>query len=252
MEIFYMALTAANCKYEVQVNNFSLFKETIGYQVNTELAFNQLIIKPALVLNIDITPINTQPSLNEIVSFECRVFSKIKNLETETTLYQYRFKDTYKNLPKFNLQETILLNEMKYIPIWSKGESLEINPQTVSELYYSYQTLWHTLKNNDINYLKELISLREETYASCYGNSLEERYEFSLSTFKSHLKDNEYHLFEFKPEAFNPKLQCFGKVISLEDEDGFQPVFFLKNDMQGSINIPAYYSKIKGAFRIVL
>jgi hypothetical protein len=252
MEIYYVSLSAANCKYKLQINDFLLLRENTGYQISTDLSFNQLIIKPNIILNIELLPIENQQFLTEIVSFECIIFSKSKGTESKNILYEYKFTDSNKNLTQSIFQKIITIPGLKYTPVWDTGEQLGIDQKTLYELYIVYQKLWNALKTKDINLLKELISLREETYAFSYGNTLEERTEFSIATYRSHLSDPDFFLFDFKPDSFKPKLHCFGKVISLEDEEGFQPVFFLKRDKQEVINIPAFYSKIKGVFRIVL
>lgn len=252
MDIYYLSIAVANCKYTVSINDFTLFKDDDGYQLHTEIAINQLIFGPLLSINAKLLPIQDKDSLTEIALFSINVIVKNRELKSESILFEYNFNEPKQQLPEFIFNKQLPVSKQNYTPAWYSADFLELRPKLLTDLIAGYNNIWSLLESGDLNGLIKSVKLREETYADSHGLSMSDRLNLSLSTYQSHINDSDYTLYPFEPEHFHPKLQCFGKVISLEDEDGFHPVFFLKNDRSGAINIPLYFSMVNDELKVVL
>ncbi len=251
MTTYFISFSSANCKYSISVNDFIILADSEGYQLNTEVPFNQLISDKNSI-QIQIWPINGENILSDIVSFTCAVKIKESRVKGSKEIFGYNFSDSAKMLPALQLNKVIVIDHEAVVADWTKAEKIEINDATLAAVKAAYGKLWNALKTGDWNSIKQLIMLREKTYASCYGTSLNERLELSRSTYQSYFSNTTYELYEFLPDSFPPKLQCYGKIISLEDSKGFHPTFYLKRDESGSVNIQFYFALVDGTFRVVL
>jgi hypothetical protein len=252
MKFYKLEFSANNCKYDARVSDFPVLFDNNGYQLNTIVPLNHLIFENYLLLVIKILPIDGQPTLNKIASLNIRIFSVNENGKTENTLFEFSSNFNENQVPEYYLKKQIPIEHLENNLAWVKGENIKLNKQVVLQLNQKYQNIWRSFKTNDLKTLEQDIELREICYATSYGVKTDTRTLESMEEYSSFINDHDYDLFDLKLDYFTIKLACMNKVIYMEDDEGFHPIFFLRKNKKGSINIPIYLSLLAGEFKITL
>ena len=250
MKIYRVNLTATNCKYEIGVNGFPILIETEGYQTNTHYNINQLISGDHFGLQIKLLPTGGQDMLGENVEFKIVVAYHENGSEDETPVFEYQY-DPLKKSAEVNENKLLQLEKIEYIPVWHRAEKIDFDKR-VSDLMNYYQKIWNLFNAKDIESIMKSFEIREQTYAYSYGESIENRIKETRSIYESYFKDSNYDLFPIIPKYFKPHLYGFGKILCLEQENGFGPIFYVNKQKTQCRYIPFYFSQLNNELIITL
>lgn len=250
MESINFEFNAENCLYEVRVNDFCIIKEKSGLKLVSREPLNYLIYGKSFTLSININPIKGKNVLDETVSFSCAIVSSDGN--RRNNIFTYQLEPSQLFTPELIINQVITTTDSKITPAWTKGSLIQINEDIIGVVLKEYVKIWNFFKSKEINKMMDYFAIKEQTYAAAFGITVEERMKESIAEYNSMVNDTEYDLFDIKPQFFNPKIQCYGKVISLEDELGFHPVFFFSKDKKNSIKIQTYFAMIDKQLKVVL
>ncbi len=243
-------LSAENCLYEVKVNDFCILEELEGYKLVSYEPINHLIGDGAFHLSIHIRPISSKQMIDDSISYSCRITCNDGN--GEYTVFEIGSLEEFSNLPEARIEEVIPVQNTNSAPLWLSGNIMKIDNELISLVLSQYVQVWELFRSKNIQKLLDLLAVREKTYADAFGLSVNERRSECMEEYTSFVNDPDYILFDLKPQFFKPKLQGFGKLFSLEDSQGFHPVFFSRKDKKGCIKIQAYFALLDGELKIVL
>ncbi len=249
---FILYISAANCKYEVRLNDFPVFNEYKGHRINLGYPVNQLMKGTLITLGFSIRPIEGKDMLDETPEFLLELRYGISSSETYEVIYRYNYK--FNGTPHSHLVDLkeVVVTDIGIKPAWSEGEELKLSEAVLSDLYSTYRQLWSAFRNQNLDQLREFFRVRDYAYSRAFYLDPENRQKESIAVYEKYLGDPDYKLYDLQLQHFTPKVACLGKVIYMEEKDGFHPVFFLKHSKKGSFNIPIFFSRIENKLLVTL
>lgn len=252
MEIYQVKIEAANCNYEVNVNGFPVFREKNGYRLETHQNINHLLFDKAIAIQFQIFPAGDEKTLSENVVFNISCSFHLKGKDDNSELFSYSYVyDESRNLPAFSQIKLVPISKIEHPPLWPSGQTL--NLKTIGEkLNEQYLKIWQLFDAGNLPGILEAFQIREKTYATSYGDSLESRIFETSDVYSSYQKDGNFYLYPYSPQFFTPKIYGNGKLACLEEEDGFPPIFYMNKAGNKARYIPVYFGLIDGALKIVL
>lgn len=242
MRRYYINLSASNCKYEIKINDFILFDDKQGLQFSGEHPINHLLVDDKIHINLVLSPIENQTFLTDIVQFDFYI-KVLDEINPENKIFEYTFDEDKLNLSKKRVVDVAAIKKQDYIR-WYDGEKLELNDKLLKDLNDSYKSIWSAFHDGDMKKIASLFYERDKNYASCFFESERNRVQQTKSTYSNLIESPANQLADFAPQHFTPKIQCFGKLVCLEEKNGFHPVFFVKGNNELFINIPVHFARL--------
>lgn len=243
-------ISSANCKFSISFNDFEILNEKEGLRLDTEFPLSHLLVVKNNLLSLSLQPAAGQSNLTDIVQFHCAVVRIPRGSEEKETLLEWEFNQGNQKLPSLKWSKAVVTKEEN--EQWPKLKKIELTAALIEQVTQQYQRFWKALKAKDLNEISSMVIHREKIYAEALGISLSERMQMVLAIYENHIADAEFYLYDFMPQFFKPKLQMFGKVLSLQDSKDFNPIFFLSKDEKQTINIPLHFGIINEKLEVII
>ncbi|MBK8520983.1 MAG: hypothetical protein IPL54_08905 [Chitinophagaceae bacterium] len=250
MQFYRIEISTANCIYQISINGLPVLFDKKGYRTDTHLNVNHLIKDKSLGIEYEIMPISGETILGKNVLFELKIIVNEKDQEQQTEVFSY----TYDNqLAASNVSQIkiIKIPQVEFSPYWLNTKKIDLVAES-ENLIKQYRLIWNAFNEKNIDAIISLFQIRENTYADSYGEVLSSRIKDTSAIYQSYFVDSEYYLYPFSPQFFMLKQFGYGKLICLEEENGFPPIFYLNKEGTKGRYIPIYFGLVENELKVLL
>ena len=217
-EIYYfLKIRAANCAYEIRINDIIALEDDDGGFLKTEFCLNYLCTAGINAIKVILIPSQKQ------TIFPNDAICEIKIIERD----QFNFKDGNELLelksPEFNennqVNPTIITknfnSKLDKRFLWENSLAFSENDFLKNEVLDYYKKIWTLIKNKNIDGLMNEFKLREEEYADYLFSDINERINGTRIEFEDVINTN-----DILPLTKETYLRFFAnrKLVTLKDK----------------------------------
>ena len=237
----WLNVEAANVRFTIRVNDFAAATEHEGGHQNFRLPINHLLIGGKAEISCQLRPGEGHTLLSDDTLFFCDI--RQEDAGGETILWPgYRLTAAAHNTPATIAQGALAAPAAAVPTLLADLPVLDIQGPAVQQMMRAYQALWQQFSIGNLEALMDTFALREKIFADAYGEPLAERADRSRNIYRTCISDPGYRLFDWSPQHFQPRVDAYGRLLSLQDPDGNHPIIFLKS--AGTfVTIPVYFGR---------